>query len=188
MRFIFLLTGGLGAVFGGWEMGLTGGGSLAAMTMGAIAAYHWKDATTSVAQTMGRAWIAVQPLLFGLIGAAVLLSSIETAYIKNGLIILLAGLIVRLSVSYLSVQGAQLNRQERLFIALAWLPKATVQAAIGALALDLARQYQPGSQAEIYGIQVLTLAVLSIICTAPLGALAIAWSGPRWLQQQKDSP
>jgi hypothetical protein len=67
---------------------------------------------------------------------------------------------------------------------LSWLPKATVQAAIGALALDLARRYHAGVQAEVYGLQVLTLAVLSIICTAPIGALAIAWSGPRWLQRE----
>ena len=70
-------------------------------------------------------------------------------------------------------------------MALAWIPKATVQAAIGALALDLARQYQAGPQAEIYGTQILTLAVLAIITTAPVGALAIAWSGPHWLQKEE---
>ncbi len=61
-----------------------------------------------------------------------------------------------------------------------------MQAAVGALALDLARHHQAGAQAEVYGTQVLTLAVLAIVCTAPIGALAMAWSGPRWLQRQKE--
>lgn len=186
LRFVLLLTFGLVAVFGGWALGLTGGGSLAAMTMGAVAARGWQEASAPVAKAMGHVWTFAQPLLFGLIGAAVVLAYIEPAYIIRGLLILLIGLVVRLTVSYLSVSGAGFSQPERRFVALAWLPKATVQAAVGALALDLARQYQAGTQAELYGIQVLTLAVLAIICTAPIGALAIAWSGPRWLEQQKE--
>ncbi len=183
-RFALLLGAGLAAVFAGWRLDMTGGGSLAAMTMGAVAARSWQMSPDPVATAMGRVWAYAQPLLFGLIGAAVLLAAIEPIYITSGLLILLLGLLVRLIVSYASVLGAGFNRQERLFVALAWLPKATVQAAVGALALDLARHHQAGAQAELYGIQVLTLAVLAIICTAPIGALAIAWSGPRWLQRQ----
>lgn len=153
------------------------------MTMGAVAARGWQQSPDPVAVTMGKLWTLAQPMLFGLIGAAVVLAHIEPAYVKRGLIILAIGLLVRLSTSYAAVYGAGFNWLERLFIALAWLPKATVQAAVGALALDLARHYQPGTQAEVYGLQVLTLTVLAIICTAPIGALAIAWSGPRWLQQ-----
>lgn len=62
-----------------------------------------------------------------------------------------------------------------------------MQAAIGALALDLAKQYEVGIQAEIYGTQVVTIAVLAIIVTAPIGAMAIASTGPRWLQRQDDT-
>jgi NhaP-type Na+/H+ or K+/H+ antiporter len=126
-------------------------------------------------------------LLFGLIGAAVVIAQIELAYIKGGLMILAVGLLARLAVSYVAVCGAEFNLRERLFIALAWLPKATVQAAVGALALDLARRHQAGAQAEMYGVQVLTLAVLAIMVTSPIGALAIAWSGPRWLQREKET-
>lgn len=186
-RFTALLGLGLVAVFGGWALGFTGGGSLAAMTMGAVAARGWLETTAPVAKAMGRVWLVAQPILFGLIGAAVTLAYLEPAYIGIGLLILVISLTVRLTVSYFSVTGTDFNLQERLFVALAWLPKATVQAAIGAIALDLVRQYQLGAQAETYGIQVLTLAVLSIISTAPIGALAIAWSGPRWLQQQKQA-
>ncbi len=184
-RFILLLGAGLASVFAGWRLDMTGGGSLAAMTMGAVAARGWQAAPDPVAAAMGTAWRFAQPMLFGLIGAAVVLAAIEPAYVSRGLLILAAGLLVRLTVSYGSVFGVGFSRNERLFIALAWLPKATVQAAVGALALDLARHYHAGAQAELYGTQVLTLAVLAIICTAPVGALAIAWSGPRWLQRQE---
>lgn len=102
--------------------------------------------------------------------------------------ILALGLLARLTIAYVAVYGAGFNLHERLFIALAWSPKATVQAAVGALALDLARHHQAGAQAEIYGLQVLTLAVLAIICTSPIGALAISRSGPRWLQQNREHP
>jgi solute carrier family 9B (sodium/hydrogen exchanger), member 1/2 len=186
LRFAWLLASGLVVVFTGWSLGMTGGGSLAAMTMGAVAARGWQHMPDPVAAAMGRLWAYAQPLLFGLIGAAVMLAHIELAYMQRGLIILALGLLVRLAVTYGATYGAGFTRHERLFIALAWLPKATVQAAVGALALDLARHHQAGAQAEAYGIQVLTLAVLAIICTAPIGALAIAWSGPRWLQRQPE--
>lgn len=182
------LTGlGLAAVFGGWTIGFAGGGGLAALTMGAVAARGWLDAASPVARGLGRAWAPAQPLLFGLIGAAVALSAVESTFVVGGLVILAAGLAVRLLVTYASTSAVNFSVHERLFVALAWLPKATVQAAIGALALDLARQTQAGPQAEIHGTQVLTVAVLAIVVTAPLGALAIAWSGPRWLEQASDS-
>ncbi|ETX07606.1 cation:proton antiporter domain-containing protein [Candidatus Entotheonella palauensis] len=188
LRFTLLLTLGLAVVFTGWILGMTGGGSLAAMTLGAVAARGWQQAPDPVAVAMGRLWTFAQPLLFGLIGAAVVLSRIEFAYIRIGLMILALGLLARLTIAYVAVYGAGFNLHERLFIALAWSPKATVQAAVGALALDLARHHQAGAQAEIYGLQVLTLAVLAIICTSPIGALAISRSGPRWLQQNREHP
>ena len=181
------LTGlGLVAVLGGWALGFAGGGSLAAMTMGAVSARRWRGSTAAVAKRLSWAWAVAQPILFGLIGAAVVLAAVEPSYINGGLVILVIGLTVRLVVTYLSASANHFNTRERLFVALAWIPKATVQAAIGALALDLARQNEAGPQAEIYGTQIVTIAVLAILVTAPIGALAIAWSGPRWLDRQQD--
>jgi len=187
VRFGALSALGLVAVLGGWAMGFAGGGSLAAMTMGAVSARRWRGATVAVAKGMSWVWAVAQPILFGLIGAAVVLSAVEPSYINGGLVILVIGLAVRLVVTYLSASANHFNTRERLFVALAWIPKATVQAAIGALALDLARRNEAGPQAEIYGTQIVTIAVLAILVTAPIGALAIAWSGPRWLHRQRDS-
>ncbi len=184
VRFGVLLVLGFVAVFGGWLVGLAGGGGLATMTMGAVAARGWGAEAAPVAATLGRVWGGAQPVLFGLIGAAVVLAVIEPGYIWSGLIILGFGLTVRLLVGFASVGGSGFTNNERLFVALAWIPKATVQAAIGALALDLARQGNEGPEAIMYGNQVLTIAVLAIVVTAPIGALAIAWSGPRWLERE----
>ncbi|KAI5609279.1 sodium/hydrogen exchanger 9B2-like, partial [Silurus asotus] len=77
---------------------------------------------------------------------------------------------------------AGFNLKEKIFISLAWLPKATVQAAIGSTALDMARS-QGDEQLEHYGMDVLTVAVLAIMFTAPIGALAIGLAGPKLLQK-----
>jgi solute carrier family 9B (sodium/hydrogen exchanger), member 1/2 len=183
LRFAVLLGLGLAAVFGGWVVGFTGGGSLAAMTMGAVSGRAWGPTSEGVAIGLTRTWGVAQPILFGLIGAAVALDAIEPSYVWDGLVILAIGMVIRLVVTYLSASGSQFTDRERRFVALAWIPKATVQAAIGALALDLARQYDAGPQAELYGTQIVTIAVLAILATAPVGALAIAWSGPRWLER-----
>lgn len=187
LRFGTLLSLGLLAIFGGWAVGFTGGGGLATMTMGAVAARGWLGVSMPVARALGWAWSAAQPILFGLIGAAVTLATVESVYISRGLMILAIGLTVRLFVTYASVAPSRFTTQERLFIALAWIPKATVQAAIGAVALDLAKQYEVGLQAETYGTQVVTIAVLAIIVTAPVGAIAIASTGPRWLQRRDET-
>lgn len=187
VRFLMLSVSGLAAVFGGWLIGFTGGGSLAAITVAAVAANRWAGDTAPVARQFGRVWLVAQPLLFGFIGAAVVLSVIETSYITTGLAVLAIGLVVRVLVSFGSVANADFLVRERLFVAVAWIPKATVQAAIGGLALDLAREQGLGPQAEIYGTQVLTVAVLAILATAPVGAVAIATAGPRWLQRQSDA-
>lgn len=184
-RFGALLGLGLAAVFGGWALAFAGGGSLAAMTMGAVAARQWGHDTSAVAKPMAHLWSVAQPLLFGLIGASVLLSVVETSYVTIGLIMLATGVVVRLGVSYAAVAGAGFNESERRFVALAWLPKATVQAAIGALALDLANETSAGGIVIDHGNRVLTVAVLAIIVTAPLGALGIAWAGPRWLDASR---
>lgn len=184
LRFATLAICGLGGVLGGWVVGFTGGGSLAALTVAAVAARQWRTGTAPVALALHRVWAVAQPLLFGLIGAAVALSAIESSYVTTGLLILVIGLVVRVSVSYWSVATSEFEARERLFVAVAWVPKATVQAAIGGLALDLARDQGSGPQYELYGTQVLTVAVLAILATAPLGAVAIAKTGPRWLQQE----
>ncbi len=94
---------------------------------------------------------------------------------------------MRIFVSYFAVFGGNLTLKERIFVALAWLPKATVQAALGPVALDTLYSSGMDETDEVFierkelGLKVLTLAVLVILITAPIGSIAITLAGPRLL-------
>jgi len=76
---------------------------------------------------VGHLWTVFQPLLFGLIGAEVSLSLIQAETVARGLAVLAIGLVLRTITSFFIVMGLGLSLREQLFVALAWLPKATVQ-------------------------------------------------------------
>ncbi|PIK45923.1 putative mitochondrial sodium/hydrogen exchanger 9B2 [Apostichopus japonicus] len=183
LRFIFLVSGGILAVFGSDLAGLPGAGALGCLTLAFVAGHGWKDSKEPVEVQLNQLWLMFQPLLFGLIGAEVLLEDIQLSTLGLGLITLFLGLIVRTIVSGLAVTRAGLNTKEIIFVAVAWLPKATVQAAIGSVALETARGKSSYEHLEVYGSQILTIAVLSIILTAPLGAVLISLLGPHLLQK-----
>ena len=120
----------------------------------------------------------------GLIGAAVDISVVDLEVLGIGAGALFAGLVVRCIAAFLCMLGTGFELSEQAFIALAWLPKATVQAAIGSIALDTAVSISAGSEAEKRGLAVLTIAVLAIVVTAPVGAVLISVFGHRWLAQK----
>ncbi|XP_070544797.1 sodium/hydrogen exchanger 9B2-like [Ptychodera flava] len=185
-RSLLLFGSGLFALFGSSALGLPGSGALAVLTMSFVAAQRWKDEKTAVEDVMGLLWTFLQPFLFALIGGEILIENLHPNTIGLGIATLAVCSLVRMVVTFFVGIRSGLNKKERLFIALAWLPKATVQAAIGSIAYDTAREGNAGDEAINLGIQVLTIAVLSIIITAPIGAAAIALTGPRLLQQSED--
>ncbi|KAL3311393.1 Sodium/hydrogen exchanger 9B2, partial [Cichlidogyrus casuarinus] len=134
-------------------------------------------------------WWFLQPLLFVLIGTEVNLFKLftERQSVGHGIFALLIALIFRICFSVLAVTPSKLLLKERIFVAIAWLPKATVQAAIGSEALDRARALPDQDNVETqvivdYGKTILSLAVLSILITAPLGAMLIPLTAPRLLK------
>ncbi|XP_063611822.1 sodium/hydrogen exchanger 9B2-like, partial [Penaeus indicus] len=112
-------------------------------------------------------------------------SELDIGTVGWGLVTLAIGLVFRMTTSFLVVMGGNLNIKERLFVALAWVPKATVQAAIGSQALDFAQKSEAGPEIVRLGEQVLTITVLVILITAPLGAVAIMLSAPKLLSKGK---
>ncbi|MCJ8748982.1 hypothetical protein PDJAM_G00170930 [Pangasius djambal] len=120
-------------------------------------------------------------LLLGLSVFAVFGSNVA-GFPALGLAALSIALSVRIFFTFLMVLCAGFNFKEKIFIALAWMPKATVQAAIGSAALDMARVKQD-EELQRFGMDVLSVAVLSILITAPLGALLIGLCGPRLLRR-----
>ena len=125
----------------------------------------------------GRLWIAAEAILFVLVGAAVDIRCAVQAGAAAVLMIALALVFRAVGVS-ICMLGTGLNRKERLFCVIAYLPKATVQAAIGSV---------PLSMGLLCGQLVLSVAVLAILITAPLGAIGIDRTAGRLLVQESPS-
>ncbi|CAG5128447.1 unnamed protein product [Candidula unifasciata] len=186
-RSTLLMVLSLMFLFGSNKLNWAGAGPLASLTLPFIAALRWRAELKSgeqnpVDDVVGVLWMMFQPLLFGLIGAEVDVTSLDGSLVGFGIAVLGIGLFFRGIVSFLSVFGTNLTLREKLFIPFAWLPKATVQAAIGAVALDTAMAKGDEDLISL-GKQILNLAVLSIILTAPLGSLLIAILGPLLLNK-----
>ena len=105
----------------------------------------------------------------------------------SGLLVLAVGLAARSIGVWLSLAGSGLVSAERWFCVIAYLPKATVQAAMGAVPLSMVLDGTAVSMTVESGQTILALAVLSIIITAPLGAIGIKLAGPRLLERH-DTP
>lgn len=88
-------------------------------------------------------------------------------------------------MSYFSAYGAQLNWKEKAYVTISGFPKATVQAALGPLALDMARKLKSEENYE-YANAVLIISVLAIIFTAPLGAILMLRLAPKFLQKESE--
>lgn len=121
----------------------------------------------------GKTWVGAEIILFVLVGAAVDINYIAEAGFAAVLLILIA-LVIRCVGVFVSLVTTNLNMKEKLFCALAYLPKATVQAAIGSVPLSMGLSC---------GNLVLSVAVLGILITAPLGALAIDLSYKKLLEK-----
>ncbi|XP_023697550.2 sodium/hydrogen exchanger 9B2-like isoform X1 [Paramormyrops kingsleyae] len=183
MRRSFLLLGlSVLAVFGSRIAGFSGAGGLCTLVMAFLAGLSWRESKIPVAGFVGMGWTVFQPLLFGLIGAEISVTALDVNTVALGLAALSTGLVVRVLFTFTMVLFAGFTFKEKVFIALAWLPKATVQAAIGSTALDMA-QSQGDAVLEKFGMDILTVAVLAILTTAPIGALSISLAGPRLLQR-----
>jgi len=124
----------------------------------------------------------VQPLLFACIGSALDFSKIDRSDVPSAVAGVLGGLAVRVGSCYTCLtltMPLDWTAKEKLFVALAWTPKATVQAALAALPLDAMAGGSREHDAEL----ILTTAVLAIILTAPAGLLVIQQAGPKWLEK-----
>lgn len=121
----------------------------------------------------GKLWVAAEVFLFVLVGATVNISYLGKVGAK-ALLVIVGALVFRMLGVFVCLLGTSLKRKERLFAMLAYTPKATVQAAIGGIPLALG---------FACGDTVLTVAVLTIVITAPLGAFAIDLSYKKWLSR-----
>lgn len=147
-------------------------GLLGVMTIGFIILEKMPQVGKRLGLKLNKIWIFAEILLFVLVGAQVNIGVAINAGVV-GIAVILIGLIGRSLGVLISLVGTNLNWRERVFCIIAYLPKATVQAAIGAIPLSLGV-----ASGEI----ILAIAVLSILITAPLGAIAISFSSTRLLK------
>ena len=158
----------------GWLEGKISVSGLLAVTSMAVVLKMKSTAFVSkrLSEKFGKLWLAAEVILFVLVGAAVDIRYTLSAGISAVIMIFLA-LLIRSFGVLLCTAGTQLTKKERLFCVIAYLPKATVQAAIGSV---------PLAAGLACGKIILSVAVMGIVITAPLGAFGIDMSYKKLLQ------
>ncbi|MBI4684353.1 MAG: cation:proton antiporter [Nitrospirae bacterium] len=126
-----------------------------------------------ISRKLGKIWVFAEILLFVLVGTQVNIHVALDAGLAGAAVIFL-GLMARSAGTYISLIRTGLNFREKLFCMVAYIPKATVQAAIGAVPLSIGVR-----SGEI----ILAVAVLSILFTAPIGAIAMNVTGEKFLEK-----
>ena len=138
-------------------------GFLAIMAMGVTIFNKYPSLSKIFQVKFSKMWLISEIILFVLVGASVNISYAFKAGLGTIVIIFIA-LLFRMLGTYLCLLKTKFNNKERLFTCITQIPKATVQAAIGGVPLEMGL---------LCGNTVLTVAVLSIIITAPLGSILI---------------
>jgi NhaP-type Na+/H+ or K+/H+ antiporter len=138
-------------------------GLLAIMSMGILINQKYDVLAKRLSVKYNKLWLGAEVFLFVLVGMAVDIRYALSAGFAVVLLVILALMFRMLGVA-LSLVKTRLNKRERLFCAIAYTPKATVQAAIGTI---------PLAMGLACGDIVLTVAVVSILLTAPFGAICV---------------
>lgn len=149
-------------------------GLFAVMSVGAFLKAKKQELSKRLSLKYSKLWVAAEIMLFVLVGAAVNIKyALNTGF--TGILLIFAVLIFRMLGVLISLIKTNLNKKERIFSMIAYCPKATVQAAIGSIPLSLGF-----ASGEI----ILTIAVLAILITAPLGSFAIELFYKRLLEHE----
>ena len=127
-----------------------------------------------------------QPMLFGTLGASILLSKLNSSLVGLAIACLAIGFVFRWLATFTVTWDRVLNYKERAFMAFAWMPKSGVPAALGGLTLAKAKE-RGLPEYEVYGAAMLTTAVLAVVIMAPIGAILINTLGPKWLSNDGET-
>ena len=138
-------------------------GLLAIMSMGIIIKQKYGVLALRLSAKYNKLWLGAEVFLFVLVGATVDLRYVASAGV-SAVLLILGALLFRMTGVAIALLKTGLSKRERLFCMVAYTPKATVQAAIGAIPLSMGLEC---------GNIVLTVAVLSILITAPFGAICV---------------
>ena len=172
------------------QLDLPGSGPLGILVFAAVAGSKLREHTKithSIISKCSVLWSFLSILLFSLIGSDISIENIDTNILLMIFVVILIGLIVRMIKTYGCLIGGGLNMKEKLFITVAWISKAAVQAAVGPAALAVARTRcgdNCDTDSDVYRAKViLTTSVIAVLICAPLGSIGMAYGGPRLLSQ-----
>ncbi|XP_050422124.1 sodium/hydrogen exchanger 9B2-like isoform X2 [Adelges cooleyi] len=185
-RAYIAVGGGILLMFGCTIIGYSGAGPLAAMTAAFVANICWKNNNSyneNVENIVNKTWDMLEPILFASIGTEINLANLKSSLLISASILLIITSLVRVLTCFFVLRDTNFNLREKFFVNIAWLPKATVQAAIGPIALDMARRNHNVDQVN-YASDVLAISVLAIIITAPVGAISMTLLGDYLLRKQ----
>lgn len=161
-----LIIIGLALLFISLEKQLYYSGLLCIIAMASMIYQDYPILSMRLLKKYEKIWVFTEMLLFVLVGAAMDISVLPTiGWVGLGLIGFI--LVFRLFGVWVSAIHSNANTKERIFMMVSYIPKATVQASIGAIPLALG---------FTHGTEILAIAVMAIILTAPLGAFLIDWT------------
>ncbi|CAH0390299.1 unnamed protein product [Bemisia tabaci] len=193
IRILTLLGGGLIAVFGSEYLGMEGAGPLGVIAAAFMCSLFWSKQGWEVGENPVSTafeifWMIFEPILFGLTGTQIKINEMNPQDTTMLGAILLGSIVARMLITLIVCIGAKLNTKEKIFTGFACMTKASVQAALAPVALETVRKMQ-GSDMEVEFARTMSLGcILSILMTAPLGALILAMTGTRLLTKTKASP
>jgi solute carrier family 9B (sodium/hydrogen exchanger), member 1/2 len=153
-------------------------GMIAVITFGIAILKHHEILAKRLIGKFEKIWVIAEIMLFVLVGAALNPSlALETGF--QSIILICLALLIRTIGVWMAVWPSQLTKSEKIFVSISYLPKATVQAAIGAIPLSLGISG---------GGVILSVAVVSILMTAPLGAILMDHLANKLLSEPSSLP
>lgn len=132
LRVLLLLVGGMVSVFGSELIGYGGAGPLACVSAAFVSLVCWSQQGWEIEENPANTafeifWMIFEPILFGVTGASIKLDELDGSIVTIGLGILVAGVVIRILVTIVVGIRCKLNTKEKIFVAVAWMSKATVQ-------------------------------------------------------------
>ncbi|CAL7942774.1 unnamed protein product [Xylocopa violacea] len=170
---------------------ISGAGYLASLVVSFVSMIGWKILSPSFDTTIFRRaasilWQLVQPILVGVIGADIEFADWSLSRFGLHLSCILFGLTARSIVVYLTTVRTLFTWKERLFVVVCWLPKGTLQAALGPMTYERLRNDQGDPEELEMGLDIVRISVVTILLLSPLGCSLITVFGPILLEQTTD--
>lgn len=193
LRLTCLIFGGFALIFSSTQLDFSGSGPLGVLVFGAVAGYRFRKYShinENLAKNLDYLWSLLAIFLFSLIGADVKLTNIDGNIILSILAVLLIGIGFRILATFSCLFSGGLNFKEKAFISIAWVSKAAVQAAVGPVALTIARSRCILDDCDqdddvIWSKVILTTSVFAVLICAPFGALGMAFTAEKFLQKSQ---